>query len=164
MKKICVVAVDIRSAHNIGSILRTADGFSAEVIITGISPYPKLAIDERLPHIASKTDKSIAKTALGAETSVKWRYIPEVKTAIDTLKNEGYRIVSLEQTHSAIQLPAYKTDTPVALVVGPEVTGLNKDVIEICDETIEIPMSGKKESFNVSVATGIALYHIRHVK
>jgi 23S rRNA (guanosine2251-2'-O)-methyltransferase len=162
MKKICLVAVDIRSSHNVGSLFRTADGFSADIILTGICPRPIGDMnDDRLPHVAQKAHKDISKTSLGAESKVSWKYYTTSAEALRQLKNEGYKIVAIEQHPNAVSIEQMHFSTPVALVMGAEVEGLPNSVLDLCDEVYEIPMYGSKESFNVSVAAGIALYQAR---
>ncbi len=164
-QKVCLVAVDIRSSHNVGSFFRTCDGFSAEIILTGITPRPLGGDnDNRLPHIAVKADKTIAKTALGAEQTVMWRYFTSLRDAVNSLKAENYKLIAIEQAINSKNLAkineTYSNDN-LALFVGPEVTGLSKDDMELFDDVYEIPMTGKKESFNVSIAAAIALYQVR---
>lgn len=159
MTELIVIAHNIRSTHNIGSIFRTCEGFGvSKIIISGYSPYPKIANDNRLPHIADKLTDQIRKTALGAEAMVSFEYkqIPD----FDALKSEGFRIVGLEQSKRSILLKDYKKHKKIALVLGEEVNGIPQDLLEQCDDIVEIPMHGKKESFNVSVAAGIALYEL----
>lgn len=159
MKKICLVAIDIRSAHNVGAFFRTADGFGAEIMLTGITPRPKGAKDDsRLPFIAEGAHTAIAKTSLGAELTVKWRYCEQPKDALMKLKKEGFHLYAIEQSEDSQPISNLHAHEPVALVVGPEVTGLPADIVELCEKTYEIPMQGTKESFNVSVAAAIALY------
>lgn len=157
MPEIIVIAHNIRSTHNIGAIFRTAEGFGvSKIIISGYSPYPKTQNDIRLPHISEKLTNQIHKTALGAETMVPFEY--QEKPDILSLKKLGYTIVGLEQDKRSILLQNYKTPQKVVLLLGEEVKGITDDMRDVCDDLIEIPMSGRKESFNVSVATGIALY------
>lgn len=159
MPEIIVIAHNIRSTHNIGSIFRTCEGFGvSRVIISGYSPYPTLAHDTRLPHISSKLTAQIHKTALNAETLVPFEYQPEPD--LDTLRAQGFRIVGLEQDKRSIMLPDYTPPTKIALLLGEEVNGITGDLRDQCDDLIEIPMKGQKESFNVSVAAGIALYSL----
>jgi 23S rRNA (guanosine2251-2'-O)-methyltransferase len=162
MNKLCIVAVDIRSTHNIGSILRSADGFSADVILCGISPRPKnLSNENRLPHVVEKTHAAIAKTALGAENSTNISYFESAEKAIEFLKTEGYLVAAIEQSTNSRPITGLKTQANTAILVGPEVSGLDDNILKNCDEVYEIPMLGKKESFNVAVASGIALYQAR---
>lgn len=159
MSEIIVIAHNIRSTHNIGSIFRTCEGFGvAKIIISGYSPYPKLPKETRLPHIESKLTAQIHKTALGAEAMVPFTH--QEKPDLLDLKNQGFKIVGLEQDKRSIMLNDYKKPEKIALLLGEEVFGITDDLLEICDDLIEIPMFGKKESFNVSVAAGIALYQL----
>jgi tRNA G18 (ribose-2'-O)-methylase SpoU len=150
----------MRSTHNVGSLLRTADGLGVdEVYLSGYTPYPMKIDDERLPHIARKLDAQIHKTALGAETSVHWEHVETLEKAITNLRNDGYTIVALEQAAHSITLNNYIRDNRnIAVVLGSEREGFSKDELTLVDEIIEIPMNGKKESFNVVQAAAIALY------
>ncbi len=162
---IVVIAHNIRSAHNIGSIFRTCDGFGVEhLYLSGYSPYPSIERDTRLPHIATKVTSEISKTALGAEETVPFSHLSNPYTVIDGFKAHGYEIIGLEQSEKAIKLPDFQAPSKIALVLGEEVNGISSDLIKHCTTLTEIPMSGKKESFNVSVATGIALYALRFQK
>jgi tRNA G18 (ribose-2'-O)-methylase SpoU len=157
MPEIIVIAHNIRSTHNVGAIFRTAEGFGiTKIILSGYTPYPVLPNDTRLPHISEKLTAQIHKTALGAETLVPFEYVE--LPPLQPLKDAGYRIIGLEQADRSISLSDYKTPTKVALLIGEEVHGIEQDLLDQCQDIIEIPMVGKKESFNVSVATGIALY------
>lgn len=159
--EIVVIAHNIRSTHNVGSILRTSDGFGiSKVILTGYTPYPTQAHDARLPHLRDKITKQIHKTALGAETTIPTEYRQEVQPVMRSLKQQGYQLVALEQSPRAVMLPDIKPFSKVALLLGEEVHGVQADLLALCDITVEIPMKGLKESFNVSVATGIALYEL----
>ena len=158
----CLVAVDVRSAHNIGSLFRSCEGFGAELFLVGICPRPMHDGDDRLPHIAASAHKEIAKTALGAEGQVRWRYARTLKEGIETLKSEGYKIIALEQSDTSKPIYDLKPGEKTAVLVGREVEGLSAEELKLCDETYEIPMAGKKESFNVSVAAGIVLYQLTH--
>lgn len=162
MTKIIVIAHNIRSTHNVGAIFRTAEGFGVErIILSGYTPYPKLPEkDGRLPHIAEKLTKQIHKTALGAEEMVPFEYLPEPD--ITMLKNNGYTVVGLEQDERSVMLNNYKRPEKIALLLGEEVEGITSDLLALCDDIIEIPMVGKKESFNVSVAAGIALFGLSY--
>jgi len=159
MTEIIVIAHNIRSTHNVGSIFRTSEGFGVRrIILSGYTPYPAIDGDQRLPHIAAKLTSQIHKTALGAEAMVPFTY--QESPDLQALKDDGYRIVGLEQDQRSIMLYNYQTPDKVALLLGEEVEGLTDDLRNLCDDLIEIPMHGQKESFNVSVATGIALYQL----
>jgi len=157
MPEIIVIAHNIRSTHNVGSIFRTAEGFGVtKIILSGYSPYPHILGDTRLPHIYEKLTSQIHKTALDAEAMVAFEYIES--PPLEELKAAGYRLVALEQEDRSINLADYETPDKVALLIGEEVHGIEADLLAQCQDVLEIPMVGQKESFNVSVATGIALY------
>lgn len=159
MSEIIVVAHNIRSTHNVGAIFRTAEGLGVKkIILTGYTPYPILPSDTRLPHIANKLTAQIHKTALGAENSVPFEYRGDLDIA--ELRSQGYRIVALEQAPRSIPLHAYRPAQNTALILGEEVHGIPEAILSQCDDIIEIAMKGNKESFNVSVAAGIALYQL----
>jgi tRNA G18 (ribose-2'-O)-methylase SpoU len=154
-----VIAHNIRSTHNIGAILRTCDGFGVDALYaTGYSPYPTIPDDTRLPHEREKLTRQIAKTALGAEKTVPTIYADNPLEIISKLKKQGFHIAALEQSETSVNLAAYRRPEKLALLLGEEVHGITPELLAVCDVTLEIPMTGRKESFNVSVATGIALY------
>lgn len=161
MRKLVLVVHNVRSTHNVGSLLRTADGLEiTKVYLTGYTPYPLAPNDQRLPHLALKITKQITKTALGAENSVAWQHA-DIEAALAQLRTEGYQLAALEQAPGSIALPDFKPPQKLAIVVGREVEGLEPEVLAACDLVLEIPMLGGKESFNVAVAAGMALYHCR---
>ena len=160
MPEIIVIAHNIRSTHNVGSIFRTCEGFGvSKIIFSGYTPYPTFSGDSRLPHIAEKLTQQIHKTALGAETMVPFEY--QEQPHLESLKIAGYRIVGLEQNERSVNLRDYKVSEKIAILLGEEVAGIEDNLLEQCDDIIEIPMLGQKESFNVSVAAGIAIYQLR---
>ena len=163
-RKLCLVIHNVRSCHNVGSLLRTADGLGvAQVYMSGYTPYPKSENDNRLPHVSEKATKQIQKTALGAEKTVTWEHSADVFKLIQKLKSDGYTITALEQSDKSIALPGFKSDKNIVLVVGREVEGIEKEVLNEANIILEIPMLGKKESFNVSSAAAIALYHLAFI-
>src|SRR6476660_4549477 len=148
MRQIIVIAHNVRSTHNIGSLLRTAEGLGVQkVFLTGYTPYPLNADDSRLPHIASKLDAQIHKTALDAEKLIDWEYASDIFAVINALKKEGYTICAVEQDTTSIALPDFDVPEKVALIVGREVEGIESEVLALVDVALEIPMFGKKESF-----------------
>lgn len=163
MREITLIVHDIRSIHNVGSLLRTADGLGiSPVYLTGYTPYPPLPHnDPRLPHLAQKIGRQINKTALGAEDSVDWRQTTELGSLLKRLKAEGYRLAALEQTADATSLPEYQPSDKLVLLLGREVEGIDPIYLSLVDDVIEIPMFGHKESFNVVQAAAMALYHCR---
>lgn len=155
-KEIIVIAHNIRSLHNVGSIFRAADGFGiSKIYLTGYTGAPE----------GSNADK-IHKVALGAEKFVPWEQTRSLARVITKLKKSGYRIVALENNvnYKITSLAKYKSKTLTALVLGEEVKGFTKKILDTVDDIVEIPMQGKKESLNVSVACGIALYALRNSK
>jgi len=160
MSSKCLVAVDIRSAHNVGAFFRTCDGFGAELVLIGATPRPKHISDDRLPHVAKKAHEAVAKTALGAENTVQWHYYKTLEDAVKELKRKSYKVFAIEQTAKSLPIKSLLLKQNTAIVVGREVDGLTKEEVDLCDGAFEIPMSGSKESFNVSIAAGIALYQI----
>lgn len=152
-KEVALVLCDIRSAHNVGAIFRTADAAGvARIFCAGYTPTPF----DRFGRVRA----DIKKTALGAEESVPWEAASRIGTLIKKLKKEGYTILVLEQDPRAVDCKKIKIGGKTALLVGNETEGISKKILDLCDTIIEIPMAGKKESLNVSVATGIALFRI----
>lgn len=159
MPDIILIAHNIRSTHNVGAFFRTADGFGVrKIIFSGYTPHPTFIGDTRLPHFADKITRQIHKTALGAETTVPFERYEEPPIA--ALKSEGYSIVGLEQDVRSVMLPEFQVPQKVALLLGNEIDGIYPELRNQCDALIEIPMKGKKESYNVSVSCGIALYSL----
>ncbi len=162
MMRIILIAHNLRSTHNVGSLLRTAEGLGITcVYFTGYTPHPSYPADNRLLHITQKLDKQIQKTALGAEHTQAWKYESDIQVLLKKLKSQGYTICALEQSSRAIPLPSYLAPTKIALIVGREVEGIEPEVLAAAENILEIPMSGQKESFNVAQAAAIALYHLR---
>ena len=144
-----IIADNVRSMHNIGSIFRTSDAFLVEKIyLCGITPTP--------PH------REIQKTALGATESVDWQYAENTLDVVNQLKKEGWTILALEQTTNSVMLDELKVEKgeKIAIVLGNEVDGVNQEVINLCHKAVEIPQFGTKHSFNVSVSCGIMLWQV----
>ena len=148
MKKKFYIALDnIRSAENVGSILRTADAFGIDrLFFCGITP--------------TSENKKVLKTSLGAEKSVKTKDAKDISFLLKKLKKKGFEIISLEQTEKSIDIDGFKVGDNICLVIGNEVSGVSSEVLDLSDKHIHIPMLGEKESLNVSVAFGIAAHHI----
>lgn len=160
--EIIVVAHNIRSCYNVGSILRTSDGIGVRTVyLTGYTPYPRLKNDTRLPHIAEKLEKQINKSALGAETSQAWERHEDIQALIQSLKSDGWIIAGLEQHSSALPLNTFSSPEKIVLILGEEVEGIDANILTLCDVLLEIPMRGQKESFNVASAAAMALYQCR---
>ncbi len=154
MKKgIVVLLHNIRSAHNVGAIFRTADALGVETIyLSGYTPTPM----DRF----NRPRKDIAKVALGAEKTIRWQYEKDPKEIIFELKSNKYQIIALEQTKKSIDYKKVKIKYPVLFIVGNEVEGVPQETISLCDIVTEIPMAGDKESLNVSVAFGVGLFRM----
>ena len=153
--RVFVILNNIRSAHNVGSIFRTADGAGvSKIYITGYTPAPY----DRF----GREQKEILKTSLGATHTVPFEVFENIHELIEQLKNEGVAIVSVEQTPTAV---AYKTFVPkgdTAFIFGNEITGVEESVLALSDKHIMLPMGGAKESLNVSVCAGIILFHFKN--
>jgi tRNA G18 (ribose-2'-O)-methylase SpoU len=146
---------NLRSVYNVGSIFRTANAVGIDkIILCGTTPTP---LDNK-----GNKRKDFTKVALGAEETVAWEYREETRSTIEELKNENYFIISLEQNENSIDYKAIDIHDKenIAFVVGHEVDGITKDVLEVSDITVEIPMLGTKESLNVTIAFGVAAYRI----
>lgn len=150
-----LIVDNVRSKENVGALFRTADGAGvSEVVLCGISPCPLNRFGVR--------DGKVAKAALGAEEVVPWRYAEHAVDAVRDMQKEGLYVVALEQTPSAIDFAAFKgPKKEIALVVGNEVHGVTRDVLDAVDAVVHIPMYGAKESLNVTTAAGIALFSFR---
>ena len=154
---------NIRSAHNVGAIFRTADAAGvAKIFLIGTTPCP---IDR-----FGRTRKEIAKTALGAEKTMAWEWRPTSSTGkggfsglVRELKKVGFKIIGVEQNKKSVDYKKIKSAKKMALVFGGEVLGISPAHQKICDIIAEIPVRGKKESLNVSVAAGIALFRILEI-
>ena len=150
-KKVPIIIVldNVRSAHNVGSVFRTSDVFLIEkIILCGICPIPP--------------KNEIRKTALGSTESVDWSYTEKSIDCIKALKDDGYKIASIEQADNSTNLQDFSIDKhqKIALVFGNEVNGVNDEIVQMSDTVIEIPQHGTKHSFNVSVSVGIILWDL----
>lgn len=147
-----MVLDNVRSLHNVGSVLRTADAFRIEAVyMCGITATPPSA--------------EIHKTALGAEDSVNWQYFEDTMQAVDKLKNEGYTALAVEQVEGSLKLGnfAFEPQKKYALIMGNEVKGVRQDVVDACHQALEIPQYGTKHSMNVSVTAGIVMWEVERV-
>jgi 23S rRNA (guanosine2251-2'-O)-methyltransferase len=157
-----LILSDIRSALNVGAILRTADAAGIELVYAcGYTPYPKQPNDPRAAHIVASNTRSIAKTALGAEVDVPVAHYLDTASAIREARSSGFKIIVVEQAERSLNLYQYRPDGPVALVVGNEVTGVSDADLSLSDVILQLPMVGAKESLNVSAAAAIAIYQMR---
>lgn len=146
-EKFVLILPNIRSGHNVGAMFRTADGAGVnKLYLCGYTPCP--------PHV------QVDKVSLGAEKWMPWEHTKQPGKLLKKLKQEGYKIIALEQTKNSVNIYKWQPTFPVALIVGNEKTGVSKSLLKYCDTTIELPMLGQKKSLNVSVAAGIAMYYI----
>jgi 23S rRNA (guanosine2251-2'-O)-methyltransferase len=155
-KNIAVILHNIRSVHNVGSVFRTADAAAvSEILLSGYTPAPLDAF------LRKRAD--LAKVSLGAEDWIPWKKVPTLSYAIDSLHARGFVVAGIEQDKKASSLFTWRAPehSPIALVLGNEVRGISSQGLKLCDVILEIPMYGKKESLNVSVAAGIALFELR---
>ena len=153
-----VVLDNIRSTFNVGSIFRTSDALGVkEIILGGTTPAPT----DRF----GRERQDIAKVALGAEKSVAWKYEKDVLSVIKKLKKEGYQIIVVEQAENSVDYKKVKINKnkKVVFVMGAEVEGVSEEILRLADIIAEIPMLGQKESLNVSVSFGVALFRILNV-
>ncbi len=149
MQEIYLIVDRVRSLHNVGSFFRTADAFGiSKIYLCGYTGTPPR--------------EEISKVALGAEKTVPWKKCGQTWKVVEELKKQGVYVVALEQTKHSVSINKWKPRFPVALVVGNEVNGVSRGVLKRVDAVLEIPMHGAKESLNVSVAAGVALYALRY--
>lgn len=157
MKQENILVIDnIRSVENIGAMFRTADALGIDKIyLVGLTPTP-------LDRFGRKRS-DIAKSALGAEEFVAWEHKKLICPLIIKLKRDGFQIIAIEQDSESIDYKKVKLKSKNAFILGREVEGISKKTLSMCDVVAEIPMKGKKESLNVSVATGVALFRILNI-
>ncbi len=152
-KEVCVLLHNIRSTHNVGSMFRTADALGASRIY--LSGYTGAPLDT-----FNRPRKDIAKVALGAEKTIAWEYVASPAPLIKKLKKSAFQIVALEQAKNSVDYKKTRVGKKVLFVVGNEVEGISQNILSLCDIVAEIPMKGEKESLNVSVAFGVALFRM----
>ena len=148
---VVVVLNSIRSSYNVGSIFRTSDGAMIEKLyLCGYTPHPP--------------KKDVLKTALGSQDSVDWEFVENPIEIVKELKRKGYTICALEQTDDNISYSEItKSNLPLCLIVGNEISGVTQELIDLCDISIEIPQFGIKQSLNVAVAYGVAIFELRKI-
>lgn len=146
---IILIADNLRSLNNIGSLFRSADAFAIEKIyLCGITATPP--------------NRDIHKTALGAELTIDWEYKKTTMEAVAAVKDDNYTVIAIEQVEKAVMLNDFMVEDgkKYAIILGNEVKGVDQEVVDNCDLSIEIPQSGTKHSLNVSVAAGVVLWHL----
>ena len=162
MKDIVLVLDNIRSALNVGAIMRTAAGLNVkDIYVLGRTPYLKISGDTRLPHVAERAERQILKTALGAEKFVDLKPADDAAALADMLKGQGYQLVAVENQPGAEPLPSHKSGAKTALIFGHEIDGVQPTLIAASDKVLAIPTGEAKESFNVASAAAMAVYHFR---
>lgn len=148
-----LILPNIRSAQNVGSMFRTADAVGInKIFLVGYSPTP---IDK-----FGRKRSDISKASLGAESTIEWEYRKTLSPLIKSLQKDGYKIIAIEQDEKSINYCKVKSSSKMAFIMGNEVEGLPLSILKMCDTIAEIPMAGDKESLNVSVACGVALFKI----
>ena len=151
-----LILPDIRSVENVGAMFRTSDAAGInKIYLTGYTPTP-------LDRFGRKRS-DMTKSALGAEEFIFWEYKKSLSALLSKLKKEGYYIIAIEQAKNSMDYKKVKLREKNAFIVGPEVTGISKNILNKCDVIAEIKMLGKKESLNVSVTLGIALFRILNI-
>ena len=152
-KEAVVILENVRSAHNVGAIFRTAESVGvAKLYLVGYTPAPIDRFGRSVP--------DLQKTALGADAMVPWEQRADISTLITELKNNGFSVVAVERTDTAVDYKAHVPGDRVAFIFGNEVDGVSPEAQIAADVVISLPMKGRKESLNVSVATGIVLYRL----
>jgi len=163
MVQLTLILDNIRSAHNVGAILRTANATGVvRVFCCGITPYPRQPNDTRDPVVSGRHLREIAKTALGAEATIHVEHYDNTEAGITVARAKGCTIYGLEQAMDSHNIFTASIASPAALVLGREVDGIPSNILALCDMVLEIPQHGDKESLNVSVASGIAMYALRN--
>ncbi len=159
---IVVIAHNLRSVYNVGALLRTAEVFAArKVYVTGFTPHPSYPGDSREAKLQAQQTRQMAKAAAGAERLMPFAREPDVHALIDTLHEQDFAVAGLEIDPQAVALDGYRPPARIALLLGDEVRGIEEPLRQRCDLLLQIPMFGRKDSLNVSVAAGIALYSLR---
>lgn len=154
--EICLILDNIRSVHNVGSIFRIADcaGINKTYCV-GTSPLP---VDR-----FGRQRNDFAKVSLGAEKNISSVHKELAKDTILELKEKGFRIIAIEQSGNSVDYKEIKISSPTAFILGNEVSGINPDILDLCDDVSEIKMLGKKESLNVAIAFGISIFRILNI-
>lgn len=152
-KEAAVLLHNIRSTHNVGSVFRTSDALGiSKIYLSGYTPIPTDKF--------GRNRKDISKVALGAEKSIPWEQVESPEKLIKDLKKKKWQIVCIEQSKDSSDYKKVKIKLPTLFIVGNEVTGTENNILKLCDVVAEIPMMGGKESLNVSVAFGVAMFRM----
>ena len=149
--EVVIILPDLRSVYNVGAIFRTAEAIGAsKIFLSGTTPAPV----DRFGRIR----KDFAKSSLGSEKNIAWEHVDSLKKLINKIKKDGFEIIAVEQTKKSVDYKEIRPKKKTAIIFGNEVAGISKSILKIADKIAEIPMRGKKESLNVSVAAGIVLF------
>jgi len=152
-KSIVLLLHNVRSVYNVGAIFRTADAVGvSKIILSGFTPTP---LDR-----FNNPRKDFAKSALGSEKTMPWKYVKTPAGSLVRLKKEGFQIISVEQAKGSVDYKKIRPRANAVVIFGNEVSGIPKSILKNSDAIIEIPMKGKKESLNVSVSAGIVLFRL----
>jgi len=161
-RSIVLVAHNLRSIHNVGSLLRTGEVFAIDkVYVTGFTPHPSHPGDQRDAQLQEKQTRRMSRASAGAEQTMPLEHYGDVHDLLRALRADGYTLTGLEIDSAAIEIGEYPADQRVALVLGDEVHGIEPTLRQACDVLLQIPMYGRKNSLNISVAVGIALYGLQ---
>jgi tRNA G18 (ribose-2'-O)-methylase SpoU len=160
---VIIIADNIRSLYNVGSIFRVADGVNLEgLYLCGITAYPQMENDERPIWMAEKADRHIRKTGLTGVTTVPFRYFKTTAEAIKQAKKEGRQVIGLELTETSVDYRDFSYKFPLAVVIGHETEGVDVEILPQLDGTVHLPMRGAGLSLNVATATSAFLYALEH--
>jgi tRNA G18 (ribose-2'-O)-methylase SpoU len=155
-KKVFLILDNIRSVQNTGAIFRTADAAGiSKIYLCGYTPAP---IDR-----FGRKRKDFIKTSLGAEKTVNWEKCESIEVLLEKLKNENVFLAAIEQSENSLDYKKFEAKFPIAFIFGNEVSGISENILKKCDVVLEIPMMGKKESLNISVSLGIAIFRILNI-
>lgn len=157
-----LVAHNLRSIHNVGSLLRSSEVFAVEkVYVTGFTPHPSYPGDQRDTKLQEKQTRRMSRASAGAEETMPLEHHADIHALLASLRTAGYTVAGLEIDPAALGIGRYPAGQRVALVLGDEVNGIDPELREACDVLLQIPMYGDKSSLNISVAVGIALYSLQ---
>ena len=161
-KEIYIIANDIRSLHNVGTLFRIADAIGAKKLyLCGITGYPKIDNDPRRFEVSERADKEIRKTAIKNVDRVSWEYQENIFYLIKKLKNQNIQIVTLEQSKKSQDYRSADYRFPIAVIIGHETEGVDPRIIDLSDLVVEIPMHGEGKSLNAAISLAVLGYEIR---
>ena len=157
-----IVVEDVRSLYNVGAFFRTADALNVQkLFLCGITGYPPILHDRRLPSVQKRMMTQVEKTALGTTESVSWEYQEDTASCLNRVKKEGFTIVAVEKTPGSVPYTSFSFPFPLCLIFGHEREGVKPPTLKISDAVIHIPMSGKAKSLNVVIACAIVAFEAK---